>query len=159
MSQLSEPQIGKSLGQIPSGCFVLTARHSDRATGILASWVQQAGFEPPAVSVAVKKGRPIQELIEASGRFVLNLIPEDRTAMFRHFGKGFTLAEPAFEGLPVREEPEGIIIEACAGYLACHLMTQADSGDHRIYIGQVVSGTPQGDLKPYVHLRSDGMKY
>ncbi|GMV98126.1 MAG: flavin reductase [Phycisphaerae bacterium] len=153
-------QIGRSLGLIPSGCFVLTARAGERATGMLASWVQQAGFEPPAVSVAVRSGRPVQQLIEASGRFVLNLVPEERGPMFKHFGKGFAAGEPAFTGLAVREIPEGVVVEACAAYLACRLMNHVDSGDHRIYLGEVVAGgTLRSDPRPYVHIRADGLKY
>ena len=159
MTEELSRQISRPLGQIPSGCFVVTARHQGRSTGMLASWVQQAGFEPPAVTVAVKKGRPIQELIEASGHFVLNLVPEDRGPMFQQFGKGCRPDENAFEGLLIREEPEGIAIETCAGYLGCRVMTHADSGDHRIYVGEVISGTSQGDVQPYVHVRSSGLNY
>lgn len=126
---------------------------------MLASWVQQAGFDPPAVTVAVKNGRPIQELIEASGQFVLNLVPEDRGPMFKQFGRGFSLDENAFEGLAIREEPEGVVIEDCGGYLGCRVMTHADSGDHRIYVGEVISGTSHGDVQPYVHLRNSGLNY
>jgi hypothetical protein len=47
----------RALGRIPSGLFILTARFEDQSTGMLASWVQQVSFDPPLVSVAVKKGR------------------------------------------------------------------------------------------------------
>ena len=159
MTDSFKQQISKPLGQIPSGCFVLTARDGNRSTGMLASWVQQAGFEPPAVTVAVKKGRPVQELIESSGHFVLNLVPEERGPMFKHFGKGFALGEDAFEEIPIREVTEGVIVEPCAGFLGCRLIGQTDSGDHRIYVGEVISGTVNGDLKPYIHVRSNGMNY
>ena len=36
---------------------------------MLTSFVQQAGFEPPAITVAVKKGRPLNDLLESSGVF------------------------------------------------------------------------------------------
>ncbi|MBC8108463.1 MAG: hypothetical protein H7Z14_17895, partial [Anaerolineae bacterium] len=41
--------IGKALGRIPSGVFVLTAAHAGERMAMLASWVQQAAFEPPAI--------------------------------------------------------------------------------------------------------------
>src|SRR5690554_1181470 len=71
MNENLKKQVAQALGQIPSGCFVMTAAHGGKATGILASWVQQASFDPPMVTVAVKHGRPIQELLESSGHFVL----------------------------------------------------------------------------------------
>ena len=55
--------VGKALGRIPSGVFVLTAVHENRRDAMLASWVQQVGFDPPAVSIAVAKGRPIVDLM------------------------------------------------------------------------------------------------
>lgn len=152
-------QISRVLGQIPSGCFVMTAHHAGQSTGLLVSWVQQAGFEPPAVTVAVKASRPILTLIEASRHFVLNLVPEDRTPMFKHFGRGFKLEEPAFEGLATREEPAGIVIESCAGHLDCRVVAQMELADHRIYVAEIAGGRMHGDARPYVHLRANGLNY
>ena len=36
----------RELGRLPSGLYVLTAGRGAAATGMLASWVQQVGFEP-----------------------------------------------------------------------------------------------------------------
>lgn len=152
-------QIARALGQVPSGCFVLTASHGPKATGILASWVQQASFAPPMVTAAVKQGRPIQELIEASGHFVLNHISENPLAMFRHFGRGFRLDEPAFDGLSTQTDPAGVIIGDCLGHLGCRVVKSFDAGDHRIYLGEIVSASYKGDARPYVHLRSNGLQY
>lgn len=126
---------------------------------MLASWVQQAGFEPPAISVAVKKGRPIEAIIEESGLFVVNLLSEDRLPMFKHFGKGFGPDEPAFEGLAVRAVEQGVVIDTCLSHLSCRLMGSMDAGDHRIYVGEVIEGEVHCDAKPYVHLRANGMRY
>ncbi|HOA74398.1 MAG TPA: flavin reductase family protein [Phycisphaerae bacterium] len=152
-------QVARPIGQIPSGCFVMTASHGGRATGILASWVQQASFDPPMVTVAVKQGRPIQELIEASGHFVLNHVNENPLSMFRHFGRGFRLDEPAFDGLSTQTDPAGIILQDCAGHLSCRVVNSVETGDHRLYIGEVIGGSYKGDERPYVHLRSNGLQY
>ncbi len=151
--------IAQPLGAIPSGCFILTARDAGRSTGMLASWIQQASFEPPTVTVAVKRGRPIEALIEASGHFVLNHVAENPTAMFKHFGKGFAPDEPAFAGLTTRDAPAGVVIEECLAHLACRVIGRADAGDHRVYVGQVIEGATHADGKPYVHLRNNGFKY
>ena len=93
--------IGAGIGRIPSGCSILTVQHAGRSTGLLVSWVQQAAFDPPSISVAVKRGRPAEGLIDGSGRFVLNLVGEDPKPMFKRFGKGFSLEEDAFAGLAI----------------------------------------------------------
>jgi len=90
--------IGAALGRIPSGCSVLTVESGGRSTGLLVSWVQQASFDPPCITVCIKRGRAAQELLELSNRFLLNVVGEDRTPMFRQFAKGFSLDEDAFAG-------------------------------------------------------------
>jgi flavin reductase (DIM6/NTAB) family NADH-FMN oxidoreductase RutF len=159
ISEDAQTRVARPLGQIPSGCYILTARADDKTTGMLASWVQQASFEPPCVTVAVKSGRPIADLIEQTGAFVLNAIDENPTPMIKHFGKGFGPDEPAFDGLPVRDVDEGVVIEDCASHLRCKVIAHADAGDHRIYVGEITDGGSHGDKKPYVHLRKDGFKY
>lgn len=156
--QLKE-RIARPLGEIPSGCFILTAGDGERSTGLLASWVQQAGFEPPMVSVALKRGRPIEQIIEASRHFVLNAVPEDRAALFRHFGRGFALEEPAFDGIAVHDSPAGPVLEDCSGHLECRVQSVTDAGDHRLYIAEVIGGDPRDGRRPYVHVRSNGFKY
>ena len=159
MDSKTRENVARPLGQIPSGCFILTARDGDQATGMLASWVQQADFDPPAVTVAVRSGRPIEPLIETAGCFVRNAIGEDPAPMCKHFGKGGALGEPAFTGLQTREDPAGVVIEQCTSHLSCRVLQRAAAGEHLIYIAEVIGGEAHGDVKPYVHLRRNGFKY
>jgi flavin reductase (DIM6/NTAB) family NADH-FMN oxidoreductase RutF len=93
--------LGAALGRIPSGLFVVTVRHGDAETGMLASWVQQCSFEPPQISVAVKQGRDVLAWLTDGAPFTLNVLDDSQTDMLIHFGKGFQLDEPAFNGLEV----------------------------------------------------------
>src|SRR6266545_4365293 len=83
--------LAAALGRIPSGLFVLTLRHGENETGMLASWVQQCSFDPPQVSVGVNKQRDVLEWLLDGAPFVLNVIPEGGEALVAHFGKGFEL--------------------------------------------------------------------
>jgi flavin reductase (DIM6/NTAB) family NADH-FMN oxidoreductase RutF len=159
MADDSQTELSRVLGQIPSGVSILTARAGKQSTGMLASWVQQASFEPPAVTVAVKMSRPIESIIEASGQFVVNLLSEDRSQMFKHFGKGFAPDESAFDGLAVRDVEQGVVIDACLSHLGCKVLGTIDAGDHRIYVGQVIEAEVHSDARPYVHLRANGLRY
>jgi flavin reductase (DIM6/NTAB) family NADH-FMN oxidoreductase RutF len=58
------PAWARALGTIPSGLFIVTAGTGAEATGALLSFVQQVGFEPPCVTIAVKPGQPAFEGIE-----------------------------------------------------------------------------------------------
>jgi len=147
------------MGMVPSGCSILTVEHAGRSTGVLVSWVQQAAFESPSISVCVKRGRPIVQLMEASKRFMLNVIGEDPTAMFRHFGRGFTLGEDAFAGLQTTPTEYGPMIEGCIAHLGCRVIQKVAVGDHDLYVAQVVAAESVNGAKPYTHLRSTGLSY
>ena len=128
---------------------------------MLASWVMQAGFEPPMVSVAVKQGRYVCDWLTAGQPFVLNLVGEAQTNLLKHFGKGFEPGAPAFEGLAITHCARGVpILNDALGHLECEPVRHVDSGDHRIFLAKVVRGKLlDADAKPMVHIRKSGANY
>jgi flavin reductase (DIM6/NTAB) family NADH-FMN oxidoreductase RutF len=149
------------LGQIPSGLFILTARHMGQETGLLVSWVMQAGFEPPTVSVALRTGRLACAWLDAGVPFVLNLLPTDDKAHLKHFGRGFGPEENAFAGLEIDRTAGGVpVLRDTVGHLECRPLGSVDSGDHRLFVAEIVGGGSGGDGKtPLVHIRRNGSKY
>lgn len=152
--------LAAALGRIPSGLFILTARHGHHETGMLASWVQQCSFDPPQLSAAVRKDREVLDWLGEGASFVVNILPEGAKGLISHFGKGFDLKEPAFEGLEVSRAPgTAPVLLAAHAYLACRVVDRLDTGDHVLVIGRVVAGSVLQDGKPTVHLRKNGLKY
>jgi len=137
----------------------MTAAHEGKKTGVLVSWVQQVAFEPPSISVSLKKGRPIVDLVNAAGKFMLNVIGDDPSKMFAHFGKGFSLDQDAFDGLSFRTTGFGPIIESCIAHLKCEVRETVDAGDHVLYVAEVTGAGAVEDAKPYTHIRKNGMSY
>ncbi len=80
--------IGKALGKIPSGIHILTTGQGTAALAMLASWVQQAGFDPPAVTVAVAKGRPAGAAIHQNQAFVLSILAEGDKELLKKYARG-----------------------------------------------------------------------
>jgi flavin reductase (DIM6/NTAB) family NADH-FMN oxidoreductase RutF len=149
------------LGRVPSGIFILTIGTGSRATGMLASWVMQAGFDPPTVSVAVKQGRYVCDWLTAGEPFVLNLVGESQKEFLKHFGKGFAPDEPAFEGLQITHCARGVpILKDAIGHMECEPIGHVDSADHRVFLAKVVRGKMiEKDAKPMVHIRTSGARY
>ena len=157
---MSNTDLDAALGRVASGIFILTVGQGDRATGMLASWVMQAGFEPPMVSVAVKTGRYVEEWLTAGEPFLLNIVAEKQFGLLKHFGSGFDIGEPAFEGLETTKSECGVpALAECLGYLECEPVSHADSSDHRIFLAEVVDGKLLSEAPPMVHLRKSGGKY
>jgi flavin reductase (DIM6/NTAB) family NADH-FMN oxidoreductase RutF len=159
---MSNPRsINPVLGRIPSGIFILTAGTGPRATGMLSSWVMQAGFDPPMVSVAVKLGRYVCDWLTEGQPFVLNVVAQSQTSFLKHFAKGFEPGAPAFTGLDISHCARGLpILNDALGHLECEPVRHVDSGDHRIFLANVVRGRlADADALPMVHIRKSGLKY
>jgi flavin reductase (DIM6/NTAB) family NADH-FMN oxidoreductase RutF len=153
--------LGQALGRIPSGLYILTVSHDGQSTGMLASWVQQAGFQPPMVTVAVNRERFVGDWVAAAGRFTLNQLPSGSKALIRHFSRGFPPGAPAFEGLVLRDEPAaGPVLASALAFLDAEVAGELSLGDHRILLGRVIGGAvlePAAD--PFVHVRNNGFHY
>ena len=138
----------------------MTARHGEAETGMLASWVQQCSFEPPRISVALAHGREIGAWLTEGSAFTVNILDDTETDMIVHFGRGFALDQPAFEGLETERCPEGgpALTDALA-YLECRVVTRCAAGDHDLLIADVVRGRLLGEGHPMVHIRKSGAHY
>ena len=148
------------LGRVTSGIYILTIGQGDRATGMLASWVMQAGFEPPMITVAVRQGRYVAEWLAAGEPFVLNVVSDGQKHWLKHFGKGFEPGEPAFTGLEVHPGANGVsVLGEALGYLECEPTSHLDSGEHRIFLAKITAGKMQHDASPMVHIRKSGAHY
>jgi flavin reductase (DIM6/NTAB) family NADH-FMN oxidoreductase RutF len=149
------------LGHVPSGLFVLTVRRGELETGLLVSWVMQAGFEPPMVSLALERGRPVCEWLEAGSPFVLNLLAAGEKRHLRHFARGFGAGQAAFDGLEIERTASGLaVLRDTVGYLECRPVRHVDSGDHRVFLAEIIGGAGSAEPRePAIHVRRSGMKY
>jgi flavin reductase (DIM6/NTAB) family NADH-FMN oxidoreductase RutF len=152
--------LAAALGRIPSGLFIVTARHGAAETGMLASWVQQCSFEPPMLTLAVRRTRDVLAWLAPGAAFTVNIIDADDTEMLVHFGRGFPLDAPAFEGLAV-DRPGGAppVLQDALAYLECRVEARHAVGDHELVVGRVVAGGVLNDGRPMVHVRKSGLHY
>jgi flavin reductase (DIM6/NTAB) family NADH-FMN oxidoreductase RutF len=153
--------LGMALGKVPSGLFILTAREGDRETGMLASWVQQCSFDPPQVSVCLHRDRDVIGWLSPGAAFAINLVGEGQSNLVSHFGKGFDLGQPAFNGLKVeRLDGEAPVLADALGYLLCRVSGRYAAADHDIFVGTVVAGRLlQPDGRAWIHIRKNGLRY
>lgn len=148
------------LGRVPSGIFILTVGSGDAATGMLASWVMQAGFEPPMITVAVRLDRYVADWLSQGQPFVLNVVGDDQKHLLKHFGRGFEPGEPAFVGIETRlSDAEVPALADALGYLQCEPVKHVDSGDHRIFLARITAGVGLSDRAPMIHVRKTGAHY
>ncbi len=155
--ELDLEAIGPALGKLPSGVYILTAMHRGERLGMLASFVEQAGFDPPAISVAVSKGRRIAEAIDETGLFGVNVLAEDDGSLMKPFAQSDN-ASP-FDGIELADgDGPPQILESLA-FLSCRRIGEVDCGDHTLYAAEVLGGELHDGRKPMVRIRKNGFQY
>ncbi len=164
LTEAARSRIAPLLGRIPSGVFILNAgTPGGELTGMLASWVQQASFEPPQVTFAVNKTRYLNDWLRIGANVTLNQVIKGDATLFRHFGKGFDRGADAFAGVETTIGLTGLpLLTAALGSLECRVCGQLEAGDHLIYLADVIDA--QGFRDPaehevFVHLRKNGFSY
>ena len=129
---------------------------------MLASWVSQASFDPPGLTVAVKKDRAIESLLPIGNKFVINVLAEGRDRkVMREMVIPRGPSEDRFENLKTeRSEVSGaLILSDAASYLECQVSDRMEAGDHWLVYATVLDGRVLDDVPAAVHFRKVGNAY
>lgn len=153
--------VGKALGKVPSGVFVLTAGRGAEAVAMLASWVQQASFDPPAVTVAVAKERHVGPALKATRVFALSVLGEGDAPLMKKYARGVNEGEDPFLGMRTAESSGGVTYLADAlAYMECEVISVCEfGGGHELFVARVRDGRVLKDGASFVHLRGNGFHY
>jgi flavin reductase (DIM6/NTAB) family NADH-FMN oxidoreductase RutF len=157
-----DSDLDKAIGRISGGLYIITAKKGEVTGAMLASWVTQASFDPPGLTVAVAKDRAIESLLRVGDVFVLNILEEGKyQALMKHFLKRFPPGSDRFAGINTQIAANScpILGEALA-YLECEVISRLECSDHWVVYSQVSKGrvsNPEGLTA--VHHRKVGNYY
>ena len=156
--------VEQAVGRIVGSLCVITAKQGEVKSAMLASWVSQATFNPPGLTVAVAKDRAIESLMYPGGQFVLNILADGNyLGLMKHFLKPFEPAEDRFAGVDIQQTADNgspILSDALA-YLECSVSSRMECGDHWLVYSIVDNGKllQQTDAVTAVHHRKSGNHY
>ena len=152
--------ISQGLALIPSGVFVLATAHEGRREAMLASFIQQAGFDPPMIVTAIQHSRPINRMIRESKQFAVSIMGKDSKKSLQRFWQGVPDEGDPFQGLDTSLHDTDIpVLNDAVGFLECKLRGATEAGDHWIVIGEVVNGGRVEVGEPFVRIRTNGFDY
>lgn len=162
-----DANLDKALGRISGGLYIVTASQGDgdarRSGAMVASWVSQASFSPPGLSVAVAKDRAIEALMQVGDRFVINVLRQDHyKPLMQHFLKRFPPGADRFEGVNVLHGAAegGPVLTDALAYLSCQVEQRMEGPDHWIIYALVEQGNVADlDGRTAVHHRKTGNHY
>ena len=151
----------KAVGRLVGSMCIVTTKREEVSGAMLASWVSQATFNPPGLTVAVAKDRAIESLLFKGNNFVLNVLPENQhIPLMKHFLKPFAPGEDRFEGVATEEANNGspILTDALA-YVECQVANRMECGDHWLIYAEAEQGKVLQEGVTAVHHRKSGTHY
>ena len=154
-----EEGLKAALGRISSGLYAVGAVHEGRRIGMLCSFVEQAGFEPPMISIALGHDRPLRQVLERGGLFSLNILGTEDKKLLAAFASG--REEDPFAAFTLVDNGHGLpqLADALA-WLACRPRGSVAAGDHVVYVAEVVEGClHREDSEPMIRIRKNGFSY
>ncbi|MEM6613314.1 MAG: diflavin flavoprotein [Cyanobacteria bacterium P01_C01_bin.72] len=152
----------KAVGRLVGSMCIVTTKKDEVSGAMLASWVSQATFNPPGLTVAVAKERAIESLLFKGNSFVLNVLPEGKhLSLMKHFLKPFAPGEDRFEGVASTEAENGCpILSDSLAYLECQVVNRMECGDHWLLYAVAEQGNVlQSDGITAIHHRKSGTHY
>ena len=158
-----DTSLDKALGRISGGLYVVTAVQKGRSSAMVASWVAQASFQPPGITIAVARDRAIEALLQVGDQFVLNILSqENHQQLMRHFLKRFPPGADRFEGVSILSNaaPGGPVLVDALAFLGCCVRQRLEASDHWIIYAEVQSGrVADQEGQTAVHHRRVGNHY
>jgi flavin reductase (DIM6/NTAB) family NADH-FMN oxidoreductase RutF len=130
------------LWTMPSGLYVVGSTDGvDRRNLMTLNWATQLAFEPKLVGISVETEAYTHELIEAGGVFSVCIIDREDRAIVRKLTKPVEvdLDASTLNGFPVHVATTGApVLDQAAAFLDCVVREQVATGDHTLFVGEIV---------------------
>lgn len=158
----ADDEIGRALGEMPYGLYIIGSRMGDDVNGMMADWVMQVSFVPRMIAVSIENDARTLMNIRAIPVFSVNLLAEDGIALAAKFAQPYygskirgraggaaAATHHKLEGVHYRRGETGCPILADAlAWFECQVGTLVAVGDHTLVMGRVLSGAVARDAEP-----------
>ncbi len=126
----------QAMRNIASAVYLITSRGPEGDAGMTATAACSLSFDPMSVLICVNRSASMMRTLEASGRFVLNILSSNDEAVATAFGSPagrddrFTAGDwYDLDGLPA--------LGSSLSSIACDIASTMDYGTHRVFAGAV----------------------
>lgn len=135
-----------------SGVTVVTTLNGDKPLGVAASAFSSVSAEPPLVLVCLHRKLYTGRVIEETGAFAVNILSAGQVEIGKLFGNAYPHIQDRFAGLACTQAVTGCpILPNLTGWFDCRLQTAHPSGDHLIFVGEVVDAGLDMDAEPLLY--------
>jgi flavin reductase (DIM6/NTAB) family NADH-FMN oxidoreductase RutF len=157
-----DPAVKKAvLRKMTYGIWVISADAAGDREASTVTWVSQASFTPPLVTVGIRVGSHLHAVVDKAGAFAMHLVAADQKDVAEAFIKetkftADTIGGRKYAAGPATKSP---ILEGFACWFEARVVERVTKGDHTIFVGEVVEASmKEKDAAPLV-LAATGWNY
>ncbi|MGH8985123.1 MAG: flavin reductase family protein [Acidimicrobiia bacterium] len=151
------------LWTMPYGLYVVGSRAGERRNGMTLNWATQLSFDPKLLGIAVEETAFTHELIVEGGVFSLNILDREDRAIVRKFTKPVEVDADAktLNEIPFHDGVTGApVLDQAVAYADCEVRQSVDTGEHTLFIGEIVdSGFQKDEETPVLRMEDTRMNY
>ncbi|MGB4504079.1 MAG: flavin reductase family protein [Syntrophaceticus sp.] len=156
---MTSDQMRSALDLLPMPVVLIGARDGDKHNVTTVAWINQCSWTPLQVMVSIAPQRYIHDMIAKSREFMVTIMGEgdEETVFFCGTKSGRDVDKVKELGLAT-DPGEIIAVPRLKGALAnleCKLVQSLISGDHTIFIGEVVAADFCNNHRPLVLCRGE----
>lgn len=121
------------------GLYAVTTGTRDDWSAFTANWCTQVSFEPPLVALSVENDSHSLPIIQASGRFVVNVFAADQRELAGALGKPYKRHPEKTHGLAVTFTASGApALTETLAWVEVEMERSMPAGDSTLVLGRVV---------------------
>ena len=148
----------KALRMFSYGIYILTSKFKENYCASTVTWVSQASFKPPLVSVCIKRDSASYKVVKERGEFFLHILGEDQKDLAIAFFKQTALDNGFINKQPYQLVDDLPLLISASAYLKCRVSEIMENGDHPLFLSEVINAVVQKESEP-LELRNTGWKY
>jgi flavin reductase (DIM6/NTAB) family NADH-FMN oxidoreductase RutF len=157
-----DPQEKKvALRAITYGLYVLTASNDGEFAAGGVNWLTQTSFDPPLVAAGIKADSGLHALVQASGKFAVNVLAEDQLDIGKAFFRSTSVEGDLINGHKFEKgvATDAPILDEVPYWFECRVTDTVLGGDHSVFVAEVIGAGVRDASRTPLNLRTTGMNY
>jgi len=155
---MNEKYRQQSLRMFSYGVYILSSVNEGEYCVSTITWVSQASFEPPMISVCIKRNSASYEIVKKRGEFILHLLGDNQKELASTFFKPTIFENEKLNGQEFSLENNLPLLKDIPAYIQCKVVEILENGDHPLFLAEVVDAKINNDSNP-LELRKTGWTY
>ena len=123
---------------IPAPVAVVTVDLEGERLGLTVASLVSLSLEPPLVGVAIRRTAALHELLRRAGEFGISVLGAGQAHLAQHFARGVPPIA-LWQRVPLREGDGPPLLEGALAWLRCEVRAEHETGDHTLFVGQVIA--------------------